>query len=67
MAYRTRRARKPCRHSTDGHCASRKPNRCPYSGCISFGDSCQDKQQHDRKIHSAMKSPAKAGLSLMGA
>jgi hypothetical protein len=42
-AYRPRRTRKPCRRSTDGHHASRKPNRCPDSGCISFGDSCQDK------------------------
>jgi hypothetical protein len=43
MACRPRRTRKPCRRSTDGHHASRKPNRCPDSGCISFGDSCQDK------------------------
>jgi hypothetical protein len=42
-AYRPRRIRKPCRRSRDGHHASRKPNRCPDSGCISFGDSCQDK------------------------
>ena len=43
MAYRPRRTRKPCRHSKDGHRASRKPNMCPDSGCISCGGSCQDK------------------------
>jgi hypothetical protein len=43
MAYRPRRTRKPCRHSKDGHRASRKPNMCPDSGRISFGTSCQDK------------------------
>jgi hypothetical protein len=42
-AYRPRRTRKPCGHSKDGHHASRKPNRCPDSGCISFADSSQDK------------------------
>jgi hypothetical protein len=43
MACRPRRTRKPCRRSTDGHHASRKPNRCPDSGRISFENSYQDK------------------------
>jgi hypothetical protein len=43
MAYRPRRTRKPCRHPKDGHRASRKPSRWPDNGCISCGDSCQDK------------------------
>jgi hypothetical protein len=43
MAYRPHRTRKPCRRSRGGHHASRKPNRCPDSGCISFEASCQDK------------------------
>jgi hypothetical protein len=37
MACQPRRTRKPYRRSTDGHHASRKPNRYPDSGCISFG------------------------------
>jgi hypothetical protein len=43
MACRPRRTRKPCRRSTGAHHASRKPNRCPDSGRISFENSYQDK------------------------
>jgi hypothetical protein len=45
-AYRPRRTRKPCRRSTDGHHASRKPNRCPDSGCISSGFSFRPGFRH---------------------
>jgi hypothetical protein len=53
-AYRPRHTRKTCRRSTDGHHASRKPNRHPDSGCISCGDSCQD------KLGVAEKGPARS-------
>jgi hypothetical protein len=33
MAYRARRTRKPSHHPRDDRRASRKPKRCPDSGC----------------------------------